>query len=97
MDIVRQSLAITLVFALLAAAMWALRKKGAIRLGARQARGGMLESRAKLVLSQQHVLHVVRIGQQDVVLALHPSGVTLLAELPCGLPSTEHRTAGAEP
>ena len=42
----------------------------------------MLESRGKLVLSQQHVIHVVRIGQQDLVLALHPAGVTLLAEIP---------------
>jgi flagellar biogenesis protein FliO len=84
MDIVRQSLAITFVFALLWAAMWLLRKKGAMRIGPRKIRGecGMLESRGKLVLSQQHTIHLVRIGQQDLVLALHPAGVTLLAELP---------------
>ena len=41
----------------------------------------MLESRGKLVLSQQHTIHLVRIGQRDLVLALHPAGVTLLAEL----------------
>jgi len=84
MDIVRQSLAITFVCALLWAAMWLLRKKGALRIGPRKIRGkrGMLESRGKLVLSQQHTIHLVRIGQQDLVLALHPAGVTLLAELP---------------
>lgn len=84
MDIVRQSLAITFVFALLWTAIWLLRRKGGIRTGARKTPGGcgVLESRGKLVLSQQHVIHVVRTGQQDLVLALHPAGVTLLAELP---------------
>ena len=84
MDIVRQSLAITFVFALLWAALWLLRKKGRIRIGTRTTRGecGMLESRGKLVLSPQHTIHLVRIGQQDLVVALHSSGITLLAELP---------------
>jgi flagellar biogenesis protein FliO len=84
MDIVRQSLAITFVFALLWTALWLLRKKGSIRIGSRKTRVdcGMLESRGKLVLSQQHTIHLVRIGQRELVLAMHPSGVTLLAELP---------------
>jgi flagellar biogenesis protein FliO len=84
MDIVRQSLAITFVFALLWTALWLLRKKGRIHIGTRKIHGesGLLESRGKLVLSQQHAIHLVRIGQQDLVLALHPAGVTLLAELP---------------
>jgi flagellar biogenesis protein FliO len=83
MDIVRQSLAITFVFALLWTALWLLRKKGRIRIGSRKLHRacGMLESRGKLVLSQQHAMHLVRIGQRDLVLALHPAGVTLLAEL----------------
>ncbi len=84
MDIVRQSLAITFVFALLWVALWLLRRKGRIRFGSGKAAGerGVLESRGKLVLSQQHSIQLIRIGQRDLVLALHPSGVTLLAELP---------------
>ena len=84
MDIVRQSLAITFVFLLLFTALWLLRRKGKIRIGAGRSRGapGLLESRAKLVLSQHHTIHLVRIGASDVVLALHPSGVTLLSERP---------------
>jgi flagellar biogenesis protein FliO len=84
MDIVRQSLAITFVFTLLWTAVWLLRRKGSIRIGSRKTRGecGVLESRGRLVLSQQHTIHMVRIGQRDLVLALHPSGITLLAELP---------------
>jgi flagellar biogenesis protein FliO len=84
MDILRQSLAITFVLALLWTAMRLLRKKGRRRIGTGKNRGqcGMLESRGKLVLSQQHSIQLVRIGQRDLVLALHPSGVTLLVELP---------------
>jgi flagellar biogenesis protein FliO len=84
MDILRQSLAITFVFALLWTAMWLLRRKGRMRIGTGKNRGhcGLLESRGKLVLSQQHTIHLVRVGQRELVLAMHPSGVTLLAELP---------------
>jgi flagellar biogenesis protein FliO len=84
MDILRQSLAITFVFALLWTAMWLLRRKGRMRIGTGKNRGhcGLLESRGKLVLSQQHSIQLVRIGTRELVLALHPSGVTLLTELP---------------
>jgi flagellar biogenesis protein FliO len=84
MDILRQSLAITFVFALLWTAMWLLRRKGRMRIGTGKNRGhcGLLESRGKLVLSQQHSIQLVRIGTRELVLALHPSGVTLLAEIP---------------
>jgi flagellar biogenesis protein FliO len=89
MDIVRQSLAITLVFALLWAALWFLRKKGALRggfplragFGRGRARRGPLELRAKLALSAQHSVHLVRIGERELVLALHPCGVTLLSTI----------------
>jgi flagellar biosynthetic protein FliO len=95
MDIVRQSLAITFVFALLFAALWLLRKKGALRLRSGRARGepGVLESRGRLALSQQHSIHLVRVGQRDLVLALYPSGVTLLAELPA---ASRSQTSGGE-
>ena len=80
MDIVRQSLAITFVFALLSAALWFLRKRGNIRAGFPRARAahGVLESRGKLALGPQHSIHVVRIGERDMVVAVHPAGVTLL-------------------
>jgi flagellar biosynthetic protein FliO len=84
MDIVRQSLAITFVLALLWAALWLLRKRGAVSAGWKRTRGqaSLIESRGRLALSPQHSIHLVRIGQRDFILALHPSGVTLLAELP---------------
>jgi len=93
MDIVRQSLAITLVFVLLWAALWLLKKKDVLR--NRIARGSLesrlMESRGKLALSPHHSLHCVRVGEREVVLALHPGGVTVVCDLsasaPAALPS----------
>lgn len=82
MDVIRQSLAITFVFVLLWAALWILRKRPGVSFSKRRANKELLESRARLALGAQHSLHLVRIGDRDVVLAVHPSGVTLLSDLP---------------
>jgi flagellar biogenesis protein FliO len=81
MDIVRQSLAITFVFALLWAALWLLKKRGNIRIGLPRTRAahGVLESRGKLALGPLHSIHIVRIGEQDMIIAVHPAGVTQLS------------------
>jgi flagellar biogenesis protein FliO len=80
MDILKQSLAIMFVFALLSVALWILRKRGNIRIGFSRDRAahGVLESRGKLALGPQHSIHVLRIGERDMVVAAHPAGVTLL-------------------
>ena len=82
MGIIRPSLAITFVFALLWAALWFLRKQRGVPFSTRRASRGLLESRGKLILSAQHAVHVIRIGERDLALAVHPSGVELLCELP---------------
>jgi flagellar biogenesis protein FliO len=94
MDVIRQALAITFVFLLLWAALWFLKKRrGGTFLGGHTNKG-FLESRAKLALSAQHTLHLVRIGDRDLVLAAHPSGLTLLCDL---LPSAvSHIARGRE-
>ena len=91
MDIVRQSLAITFVFALLWLALWLLRRRGALGIRFSQARQDqcLLESRAKLALSAQHAVHLVRVGTRDLVVAVHPSGVTLLCDLTAGVAGHE--------
>ncbi|HEX4595444.1 MAG TPA: flagellar biosynthetic protein FliO [Bryobacteraceae bacterium] len=81
MDVIRQSLAITFVFLLLWAALWFLRKRRGISLSSGRAAKGLMESRGKLALSAQHALHLVRIGDRELVLALHPSGVTLVCDV----------------
>jgi len=82
MDILRQSLAIALVFALLWLALWLLRKKNGVpaRLLAGRLKRGALESRARLVLGPQHSLHIIRIGEKELIMAVHPHGITLLGD-----------------
>ncbi len=80
MDIARQSLAIVSVFGLLWAAVWALRKKGWIGLQRTKKVVGLLESRGRLVLTPRHSVHLIRIGDRHLVLALHPDGVTFLGD-----------------
>lgn len=80
MDLARQSLAITLVFALLWAALWFLKRRGVIRNRANKSSRGVLEARAKLSLSAQHSIHLVRVGDRNLVLAVHPAGITLLCD-----------------
>jgi len=83
MDILKQSLAIALVFALLWLALWLLRKRNGMRVGflASRAGRGPLESLGKLVLSPQHSLHVVRAGERELILAVHPRGISLLGDV----------------
>jgi flagellar biogenesis protein FliO len=82
MDVIRQSLAITFVFLLLWAALWFLRKRRGVSSLTGRANKGLMASRAKLTLSAQHSVHLVRIGDRDLVVAVHPSGITLLCDLP---------------
>ena len=82
MEVIRQSLAITFVFLLLWAALWFVRKKRGSLFTAGRTDKGLLETRGKLALSAQHTVHVVRIGDRDLVLAVYPSGITLLCDLP---------------
>jgi flagellar biogenesis protein FliO len=82
MDVIRQSLAITFVFLLLWAALWFLRKKRGSLFTPGRTNKGLLEARGKLALSAQHTVHLVRIGDRDLVLAVYPSGITLLCDLP---------------
>lgn len=80
MDIVRQSLAIAIVFVLLWAALWLLKRKGALRTG--RAKGGPhpIELHGKLGLSAQHSLHLVRVGGRELLLGVHPSGFTVICD-----------------
>jgi flagellar biogenesis protein FliO len=73
-----------LVFGLLGAAVWALRRKTAglklplrVRVATRTQR---LESAGRLGLTAHHALHIVRFGEVELLVVTHPQGCTLLAE-----------------
>lgn len=82
MEIARQVSAVMLVFALLAAALWTLRRGGSWRIaqGLRTPRARSLEAVERLALTPQHSLHLVKIGGREVVVATYPQGCVLLTE-----------------
>ena len=81
MEIVRQLTGVAVTLALLAAALWYLRTRGAARwLPARGPRSiEVVESRG---LAPGHTLHLVRVGTRVMTLATHSSGCTLLEARP---------------
>jgi len=90
MEVIRELAALALVFGLLGASFWLLRRKGALRWKqAGRARKGSrpLESLDRLALSPQHALHLVRAADRMWLLVTHAGGCTLLSPLP--LPSAE--------
>jgi flagellar biogenesis protein FliO len=80
MDIVRQSLALVFVFALLWTALRFLRKRGWTGIRLTKPTPGLLESLGKLALTARHSVHVVRVGDRNLILALHPEGITFLGD-----------------
>jgi flagellar biosynthetic protein FliO len=85
MEALRQLAAVALVFGLLAAALWVLRRRGLASRGGflrpRKA-GGRLESLERLALSPQHTLHLVRVQDRALLIGAHSGGCTLLESLP---------------
>jgi flagellar biogenesis protein FliO len=85
MEIFRQVLAIGLVFGLLGAAVWTLRRKGfapRCALPAAKRRAARVTVVDRVALSPQHGLHLVRIGGRALLIAAHPAGCTVLEAMP---------------
>jgi flagellar biogenesis protein FliO len=84
MEMARQVVSVLAVFALLGAVLWTLRNGGLAtfrrRRGFRVRRGRQLESIERLTLTAQHSLHLIRIGEKEVVVATHPHGCALLTD-----------------
>jgi flagellar biogenesis protein FliO len=88
MDVLRQVFSVLLVFSLLGAVLWALRRGGRVSFQGLIGRGlarkrGLTNTRAivaveRLVLTPQHTLHVVRVNGRELILATHPQGCTLV-------------------
>jgi flagellar biogenesis protein FliO len=93
MDVLRQVLSVLLVFSLLGAALWLLRRGGRIsfqgvaRTRALGNRRSMIAVE-RLALTPQHTLHIVRINGSEVLLATHPQGCSVI-------PAAAERAMGA--
>jgi flagellar biogenesis protein FliO len=78
-DIAEQVVSLLAVFGLLALAVWAFGRKSGREwhLFRKPTKAGALLLVAdRLVLTPQHVLHLVRVGEKTVLLATHPQGVS---------------------
>jgi flagellar biogenesis protein FliO len=86
MEGLREAGSVLLVFALLGAVLWALRRGRSPRLADKRwwprtaGRRPSLQSLERLPLSPQHVLHLVEIDGRRLVVATHPQGCTFLTE-----------------
>jgi flagellar biogenesis protein FliO len=85
MDVLRQAGSVLLVFSLLGAVLWALRRGGRISIQgfARKRLLGSTKEMAsleRLSLTPQHTLHRVRVCGREILVATHPQGCTVLTE-----------------
>ena len=83
-DLIRQGLAVLLVFLLLGTAVWKLRGGGPLLRG--NANGARMASLGRLALTPQHAVHLLRIDGRDLILATHPQGCSVLSDLTHGEP-----------
>jgi len=81
-EIIQQITAIVFVFALLGGALWWLRGRKMVAFG--PARNGPARLRVldRVRLTPQHSVHIVRTGNRELTIAVHPSGCTLLESHP---------------
>jgi flagellar biogenesis protein FliO len=84
-ELARQVGSILLVFALLGAALWLIRRRGSLARAPWRERGRRVRSLSsieRVTLTAQHAVHLLRIEVQgearEILLATHPQGCTLL-------------------
>jgi flagellar biogenesis protein FliO len=85
MEILSQVTGVAAVLGLLAATLWWLRRKGVAELALPSLRGRKrtrMERIERLALTPQHSLYLVRVANREMLIAVHPSGCTLLESAP---------------
>ena len=98
----QQVLAVFLVLGLLGAALWLLRSRGLARFTGpvRRKSTRHLEAIARLPLTPQHSVHLIRVSDHAILLALSPSGCTLVESVPwnhaADLEIAQPRAGGAQ-
>jgi flagellar biogenesis protein FliO len=82
MSLMQQSAAITFVLVLLWVALWWLKRKGAVtgRLRLNDPRREM-EAVQRLALTPQHSLHLIRMKERTLLIAVHPGGLSVIRDL----------------
>lgn len=79
MEAIQQMAAVAVVLLLLGATLWLLRRRGFAGMTLRnKAAGRRIECLERLPLGPQHTLHLVRVGETELLLALSPSSCSLV-------------------
>jgi len=83
-ELIRQTLAIAVVFGMLGAAVWLLGKGRTFRLlpGYRPKGERYLQVVERIGVTPQHTLLLLRIGGQGLLVAAHPTGCSVLESKP---------------
>jgi flagellar biosynthetic protein FliO len=83
MEVIQQMAAVAVVLLLLGATLWVLRRRGfaGVSLGKKSA-GRRIECLERLSLGPQHTLHLVRVGETELLLGCSPSGCSLVESFP---------------
>ena len=84
MDLFAQMSSVAGVLALLALTLWWLRRRG-LAMGVLPRRAGrrMIESLERLPLGPHHTLHLIRLGNETLLVACSPAGCAVVAARPC--------------
>ena len=82
MEAIQQMAAVAVVLVLLGATLWVLRRRGFAGMTLGNKPGGRrIECLERVPLGPQHTLHLVRVGETELLLALSPSGCVVLESL----------------
>ena len=82
MDSARQMLEAGAILLSMAALLWCLKKYGLVARASARRAGRRLEILERLPLAPQHTLHLVRAGEQILVVGCSPGGCTVLEKWP---------------
>jgi flagellar biosynthetic protein FliO len=84
MDVLEQVTAVSVVLLLLFGALWWLRRRGlAIMAPPRRSGSRRMECLERLPLAPQHALHLIRLGDTELLLSASPAGCSLVHQRPC--------------
>ena len=84
MELMEQMAAIGLVLSLLGATLWVMRRRGFGSIAiVRKSSGRRMECVERLPLGPQQMLHLVRMGETELLIASSPSACTLLKSFGC--------------
>lgn len=76
MELLRQLVAVVVVFALL----WTARRFLRGKTWRSNSAPALLESRGKLALTARHSVHLIRAGDRILIVGVHPEGITFLGD-----------------